>query len=183
MSSAHMTCLCLLVLGGCATDKPAARWEPGMKAWFTNDSLRVDADRQETWTRADEEVLLRQLGYADVVAVGSIHSIQQASHYGAARQLSLAFRPAEVLHGSLEGDLDRDRLLVVHVAPSGEAIKAARALPTRPDRARYLLLLKRRPLPGGGHQLRWAIYQPSATLLAHVKSLFARLPEDRRLQA
>jgi hypothetical protein len=173
-----MTCLCLLVLGGCASERPTTRWQPGMKAWFTNDSLHVDADRRKTWTREDEEQLLRQLGHADVVAVGSIHSLQQASHYGAARQLSLAFRPAEVLHGSLEGDLDRDRLLVVHVAPRGEAIRAARALPTRPGQSRYLLVLKRRPLPGGGHQLRWAIYQPSTTLLAHVRSLFARLQKD-----
>jgi hypothetical protein len=168
---------------GCAPDvQPKTGWRPGMGAWFSNDALHLVLDDTHPWTRQEEETLLHQLGHADVVAVGSLHSINQASIYGAAQHLALAFAPAEVLHGSLKAELDsKTRLLVVPVSPSAEAVHLADSIPRRPAGTHYLLLLKRAPRANGGHQLRWAIYQPTRRLLSHVRSLFTRLQRDGRV--
>jgi hypothetical protein len=161
---------------------PKTGWRPAMGAWFSNDALHLVLDDAHPWTRQEKETLLHQLGHADVVAVGSLHSINQATIYGAAQHLALAFAPAEVLHGSLDAELDRKtRLLVVPVAPSAEAVQLADRIPRRPAGAHYLLLLKRAPRTSGGHQLRWAIYQPTRQLLSHVRSLFSRLHRDGRV--
>jgi len=170
-------------LAACASGPPKTGWRPAMGAWFTNDALHLNLDDTHPWTRQDEETLLHQLGHADVVAVGSLHSVNQASVYGAAKHLALAFQPAEVLHGSLAQDLDpKTRLLVVQVSPSVEANQqVSRHIPQHPARTDYLLLLKRAPQGKGGHQLRWAIYQPTKRLLSHVRSLFSRLQQDGRV--
>lgn len=161
---------------------PNTGWRPAMGAWFSNDALHLVLDDTQPWTRQEEETLLHQLGHADVVAVGSLHSINQASIYGAAQHLALAFAPAEVLHGSLEAELDsKTHLLVVPVSPSADAMQLADRIPRRPAGAHYLLLLKRAPRANGGHQLRWAIYQPTRQLLSHVRSLFTRLQRDGRV--
>lgn len=181
----QVTTLCglaaLLVLTvGCASSQTATDWKPGMSAYFSNDVIHLDLDSKRPWTKQDEETLLHQLGLADAVALGSLRTLQQASQYGADSHLSLAFRPAEILHGALKDDVDASNQLVVEIAPSEEALRIAQRLPARAGDTRFLLLIKRQPRPEGGHDLRWAIYEPSPELMSRVRSLFRRLKQDGR---
>jgi hypothetical protein len=182
----------VFALSGCRARTPATAPALPDATWFDN-SLHLDLENERFWGRQDEENLLRQLGYADVVAVGSIQSIGLASHYGAERHLNLAFRPDELLHGTLDQELDRDRQLVVRIAASAEAFEIARRVPQWNSSVRFLLVLKhqcaREGGPGArralersdqGHcGLRWAIYLPTARMLARVRTLFSRLREQR----
>jgi predicted small lipoprotein YifL len=173
--SSALAVLTVLALLGCGPKAPGTTSLPdaALRTWFDN-SLHLDLENERFWGRQDEETLLRQLGHADVVAVGSIESIGLASHYGAERHLNLAFRPEELLHGTLDGELDRDRQLVVRIPATTEAFEIARRLPEWNGGLRFLLLLKR--AHDDARELCWAIYLPPSRLLAQVRTLFARLP-------
>ena len=138
-----------------------------MGSWFSSDPLDPGNVRRE-WTREDEERLLRQMGYADTVAIGTLRLVAQYTPENAPGQLTLAFQPEEVLFGSLTGRLDGDGTLPLHPAPG------QRQNLDELSGARFLLFLKQE-----GEQLRWASYRPSAKLLAEVRSRYKSLKKHQ----
>jgi hypothetical protein len=146
-----------------------------MNNWYGNNSIDIDLSHGDQWTRKDEDLLLRRLGHADLVAVGTIRLVTHFSRYNTPRNMSLSFKPEEVLHGSLKGDLDQEQLLVMHISPNTHSFDIAKKIQDHPTKVHYLVLIKRKPLSNGQHQLRWVIYQPSREIMARVRFLFSQL--------
>ena len=91
---------------GCGEPKPKrVNWQDAMQVWFSNSSVRPTEPPRDLWTRKDEELFLRRIGFADIVAIGTVRVVTLFSSLGADQQVGLAFRPIEVLHGSLEDQL------------------------------------------------------------------------------
>lgn len=172
MFARAITIVLAALVGACGPSPQAAPgWNTSMSHVFSNDSVEPDRLPRQYWTADDEELLLKRMGFADTVVVGTVRVVSQLAQGGVARRLTLAFQPREVLYGSVEGQVDSDGELTLQPEPGTDefrrALRAQKSLPG----TRYLLFLKRR----GAGESRWALYQPSAGLLADVRGRYAAL--------
>ncbi|MCB9558238.1 MAG: hypothetical protein H6707_19130 [Deltaproteobacteria bacterium] len=166
-----------------------------MNRWFDNTSVQPSEPERRYWTRADEDMLLRRLGYADVAVVGSIRVVNAFYMFDSPRQVALAFSPQQVLYGSLKGAIDDDGELFLQLGRSGLdfhlAVTLRRHLPGR----RYLLFIKFRPQSAGQRSLgeisgwraslkrpgkqhptfSWVLYRPDKALLEQVQTMYGWL--------
>jgi len=138
-----------------------------MGNYFANEALDADDSPRECWTPDDEDRLLRQMGYADTVAIGTLRVVTRYTpSVDRAGQLTMAFRPDEILFGSLSDRLDDEGQLQLHTGPDA---------PGSQPGARYLLFLKQ----AKGKDLRWASYRVSPRLLDEVRRRYAWLRRHR----
>jgi len=162
----------LVTIAGCASRATTARsWSPQMAALFSDSSLKPDEVPREKWSRDEEDQLLRQMGFADTVAVGTLRLVSQYAPRDTPRQLALAFRADEVLHGSLDKELDDARELTLRLDPSSREFRLALHLQQQLPGARFVLFLKH----NARGELHWACYRPSAQLLVELRTRFAWL--------
>jgi len=163
------------LLVGCATQSsPTPAWNPSMSHVFSNDDVRPDETPREYWTAEDEELLLRRMGFADTVVLGTLRVLTQYNRGGVATQLTLAFKPDEVLFGKVATDEDDE--ISLQPDPESQEFRSALRLQRSLPGTRYLLFLKQRPGVGP----RWAVYYPSARLLDEVRSRYAWLRQHQQ---
>jgi len=143
-----------------------------MGSYFENTSVKPGEPPRRLWDSVDEELLLRRMGYADTVAVGTIRLVSKYEHRGRSGQLALAFRAREVLYGSLNEDQDTEGELTLRLDPSAADYSLARKVQSQLPGTHYLLFLKRRPRGGDKPDLRWAFYRPRRKLMAEVRSRY-----------
>jgi len=189
----HLAPLLLAVLtaaGSCSKRKTVA-WRPEMRRWFDNSTVGPNDESVDGWTRRDEELFLRRIGYADVAAIGTVRMVTTFSHHRSPRQVALAFRPRELLYGTLEGRLDAQGELALVLGEAMVGVRVARLLSEHLPGRRYLLFLKDKPVaPGPRHKVsgwraslwrpppvprpehRWALYRPEPRLLRQVRAMY-----------
>jgi hypothetical protein len=138
---------------------------------FSNQSVKPAEPPRDYWTRQDEEMLLRRMGFADIVAVGTLRVVSQCNRSGVPFQLTLAFRPEEQLFGKLE----EGEVMLKLDATSDDF---QRALGVQKDLVgtRYLMFFKRK----SEKELRWAFYRPTARLLDEIRTRYASLARRPR---
>jgi hypothetical protein len=168
-----------ILLLSCGSSKPEVRWQDSMQDWFSNTSVPLEPPRA-LWTREDEVLFQRRIGYADVASVGTIRVVNLSSVHDSDQQVSLAFRPVEMLYGSLADQLDDDKQIYLTLGPSDEdfqrALSAQRHLPG----TRYLILVKWKPAKGDERvQTRWALYRADKQLLAEARAMYSWLKKKR----
>ena len=146
-----------------------------MASYVENTSVRPGEPPRRLWENADEELLLRRMGYADAVAVGTIKLVSGVERRGSSGQLALAFRPREVLYGSLEADRDTGGQLRLRLDPSAADYRLAKRIQAQLPGTHYLLFLKRQPRRDGTNHLRWAFYRPRRKLMSEVRSRYRML--------
>lgn len=145
-----------------------------MDRWYPNQSVRPAQPPRHLWKHSDEDLFLRRIGFADVVALGSARVVTLYVAFNTPRQLALAFHPEETFYGSLEDDMDDDGELLLPLKPGDDdfqlAVKVIRHLPG----SRYLLLLKKKPSKNEKEQpeLKWALYTPEKRLLVELRAMF-----------
>lgn len=166
-----VTGLWILTAGCAGSTKPEVNWRGSMGSYFENTSVKPGEPPRRFWDTADEELLLRRMGYADTVAVGTIRLVSGYEHRGTG-QLALAFRTREVLYGSIDQDKDTDGELRLRLDPSAADYSLARKIQKQLPGTHYLLFLKRRPRRDGKHDLRWAFYRPRRKLMAEVRARY-----------
>ena len=172
---------------GCG--EPGVRWRDEMAVWFNNSSVTPPEPDRRYWTRRDQEVLLRRLGYADVAAFGRVNLVNTMEAQGGARRIAVSFTPIKVLHGSFEGLLDAgDELLLPIGAGQLDFVYALSRTPRLPGQ-RYLLFVKRRPADRqtrarkgwrgslwypneNAERFNWALYGPDPVLLGEVEAIY-----------
>ena len=157
--------LIVLTVGCASSQKP--KWNG--TTFFTNQSVRVQDPPRTHWSRQDEELLLRRMGYADMVAVGTLRLVTQCNRSEVARQLTLAFHPQEELFGALEEQLDGAGEVLIQLDPSSEDFNRALNVQQEMVGTRYLVFFKREPRSG---KLHWAFYSPSDRLLTEVRARY-----------
>lgn len=143
-----------------------------MDSYFENTSVKPGEPPRRLWDTEDEELLLRRMGYADTVAVGTIRLVTNYERRGTSGQLALAFRPREVLYGSIDKDKDTDGELHLRLDPSAADYNLAKKIQSQLPGTHYLLFLKRRPQGDDKHDLRWAFYRPRRKLMAEVRARY-----------
>jgi hypothetical protein len=148
-----------------------------MQTWYSNTSIRPDEPPRQLWTREEEELFLRRVGHADVVAIGSVRIVKLFSRLDTARRVSVAFRAQQVLHGTLKGLLDDEKQLILPINPGDLDFQMALKTQSHVVGSRYVLLLKLKP---GKKQpvLRWAIYRPEQRLLTEIRTMFKWLKKQ-----
>ena len=152
-------------------------WDDSMHALFNGSPGEPTGRSARSWTPEAEEQLMRQMGFADAVAVATVREVRRHDRYGNPRDVSLAFRLREVLHGDLGDHLDpRQELMLDLKEEAGAFQSTVKHLRELPD-ARYLVFIKRQPGGEEGEGLRWAFYQPSPHLLDRVRALYRDLRE------
>ena len=164
-----LTSLCILSAGCAGSNKQEVRWSGSMASYFENTSVRPGEPPRRLWDTDDEDLLLRRMGYADAAAVGTVRLVSGYEHRGASGQIALAFRPREVLYGSLKPDRDTDGEIPLRLDPSAADYNLAKKIQKQLPGTHYLLFLKRRPKGEGSHDLRWAFYRPRRKLMAEVR--------------
>lgn len=163
------------LLVGCASQSSAtSAWNSSMSRVFSNDDVRPDETPREYWTVEDEELLLQRMGFADTVVLGTLRVLTQYNRGGVASQLTLAFKPDEVLFGRAEPDEDGE--ISLQPDPESQEFRSVLRLQRSLPGTRYLLFLKQRPGVGP----RWAVYHPSARLLDEVRSRYAWLRQHQQ---
>jgi hypothetical protein len=186
MRRTYLALLLLPVLAaGCAsaqTDKPAVAWRDGMQNWFDTGSVDPDEPPRQLWDSQDEDTLLRRLGYADAVSVGTMRLVSQYEKHSQPSQLTLAFAPEEVLFGSLKAQLDTQRELALRLDRSSQDFELALRVQRQLPGTKYLVFFKQRPDRHGKRRLLWSLYKPSKRLLAEVRTRYHWL-EQRGRQA
>jgi len=165
-----------LALTGCATSSArTVAWDDSMQSLFAGSPGDPAGQQAQDWTPEAEEQLMRQMGYADAVAVATVREVRSHDRYGNPRFVGLAFRLRAVLHGDLKGYLDDRRELLLDIDEDASAFSSTvRQLRKLPD-ARYLVFIKR---TGDGREaLRWAFYWPNPQLLDRVQALYRDLQD------
>jgi hypothetical protein len=145
-----------------------------MRIWFTSES-DPDAPPRRLWTGQDDDALQRRMGYADVAAFGSLRVVTQCSQYNSPSQLTLALRPYEVLHGSLEEDLGSSGEITLQIDRSSLGFERALQIQRQLPGTRYLLFLKREPVRDKEQRFHWAFYRPTRRLMAEVRTRYRAL--------
>lgn len=159
-----------------------------MQVWFANSSVSPPEPPRLLWTRKDEDLFRRRIGFADVVAIGTIRVMTLFSRFEQHKQISVAFRPSEVLYGELKDHLSSDKELFFRLGPADLDFQMALRVQEHLPGTKYVLLLKLKPderrkkkLP----VLRWALYRPDKRLLAEIRTMYQWLdkkgenePED-----
>jgi hypothetical protein len=150
-----------------------------MQDWFSNTSVPLEPPRP-LWTREDEALFQRRIGYADVASVGTIRVVNLSSVHDADRQVSLAFRPVEMLYGSLADKLDDEKQIHLTLGPSDTDFQRALAAQQHLPGSRYLILLKWKPEKDNEQaQTRWALYRADKQLLAEARAMYNWLEKKR----
>lgn len=177
--------LAALVCAGCGGPPlKVVPWNDSMSSLFANTSVEPNEPPRELWTTADEEVLQRRLGFADCVAVGRTKLVSVYTTHASMRQIAISFRPLSVIHGSLDGALDKDGDLLLQLTPSEEDFQKAVQLQQKVITRRYLAFLKRRPRGGGGGTVWvWALYRDDARLIDEVRVAYEALKAQRERDA
>jgi hypothetical protein len=182
---------------GCAS-QPKTKWSEELTLWFGNAAARPTDPPRRHWGRAEEELLLKRIGHADICAVGWISSVGSFERRGKEEQITLTFLPTRMLHGSLSSKLDKDGQLVLKL--DGRDLDFRRALLLQrylPGR-RFLVFLKQkpgkplprpkqgwraslwRPPPPPAPIYRWALYRPEKRLIVEVKTLYRSLEKRKK---
>lgn len=171
--------LVALVSASCASTPtdPTVGWRDGMQELFDNGSVDPDEPPRHLWEHQDEEALLKRMGYADVVAVGTLRLVGQFTDHSLPSQLSLAFAPDEVLYGSLDDKLDAQRELMLRLDPGSRDFHVALRIQQQLPGTRYLVFLKQQP--SRQRRLVWSFYKPSKRLMAEVRAQFRMLRLSR----
>ncbi len=185
MNAPHPTALLVALaalgaLGACKPPPPPVTWRDDFALLYSNTSVLPSDPPRHLWTRADEELLQRRLGFADCVAIGRTKIVTTYSTFSSPKQLGLSFRPSEIIHGSLEGLLDGDGDLILQLTPASTddfqlAIKVQRTLAG----TRYLVFLKQQPQPGRGPVWHWALYRDDPELIREVRASYELLRRER----
>ncbi len=159
-----------------------------MQVWFANSSVSPPQPPRQLWTREDEELFLRRIGFADMVAIGTIRVVTLFSHFEQHNQISVAFRPSEVLYGELKDHLSKDKELYCRLGPADLDFQMALRVQEHLPGTKYVLLLKLKPDERGKKRppvLRWALYRPDKRLLTEIRAMYQWLdkkgenePED-----
>jgi len=150
-----------------------------MRQWYTNTSVRPPEPPRLQWERADEDMLLKRLGFADVVLVGTARVVTLFTMLDAPTRVALAFRPDEVLYGEVDDLTDEQGELLLPVTPSDLDFQLALRVLDHIAGRRYLLLLKRRPDSRRQPELRWSFYNPDRKLLEEIRAMFAWLKKKK----
>ena len=170
--------LALLVSGCAGSTTRNVAWDPSMAPLFAGDPGAPSGQGARGWTTEAEEQLMQRMGYADAVAVATVREVRRHDMYGTPRFVGLDFHLREVLHGSLDGDLDERRVLRLDIAEEQEAALASTVEKIRQlPETRFLVFIKRSPDGDGPDRLRWAFYSPNLKLLARVRALYRDLHE------
>lgn len=168
--------LLLGLVSSCAAPQRASSWMDHMEAWFNQGSLDGAELPRGHWSREEEELLQRRMGFAEVVAVGTLRRVTQVARSESPRELALVFRPSEVIFGSLEGQLDEEGAMPLRLDPSSAAFHAALSVESRLAGSRHLLFLRRGP----GGVFHWACYRPTPSLVAEVRARYRWLAARSR---
>lgn len=192
----RFVCALSLLVGIAATGcsaAPSIAWRPEMARWF-GERVRTLRWPRSYFSREEEVLLLKRIGYADVAAVGKIHAVSRARRFGLTLQVTVEFAPDELLHGRLDGELDDQGLLPLRIsAKSPDFVFVQQASSDLPGR-RLLLLLKRKPhrassrrpptgwraslwfpRPVSKPDYVWYFYRPDHELVENLRTLYRDL--------
>jgi hypothetical protein len=184
----------IAALGAACGHDVDLRWRPWMSRWYDDTSVVPPEPDRRYWTRRDEDLLQRRMGYADVAALGRLRLVNLESAFSSPQRLALAFEPLEVFYDDdLLEEQGGELVLVLKGGDTDFELAAMREafLPGR----RYLLLAKYKPLrvPGGGtgwraslwrpdpaarKELHWVLYRPDPLLVQQVRTMYRWL-EDK----
>src|SRR5512137_952405 len=117
--------LLLLSLSCGGTQKRAINWRDDMERWVSNNAERPTEEPRSMWSREDEDLFQLRVGAADYAAVGSFRMVGVYSTFSSAKQIALALRPSEVIHGKLDELLDKEGELMLQMTPSSEDFRLA----------------------------------------------------------
>ncbi len=175
------TLLALGLLAAACGPGPGERtaWRDDLQKYFSNNSVQPSEPPRELWTVADEEMLQLRLGHADCVAIGKLKLLSVYASFSTAKELSLVFRPQELLHGSLESALDREGDLQLQLtAATSDDFRLALQLQKHLPGTRYVMFLKRQPL-GSRAVWHWALYRHDPRLIAEIRAAYELLRQER----
>lgn len=163
----------LFLAAACGTAEPGpARWQDAMQRWYANTSVRPPEPPRAQWERVDEDLLLKRVGFADVIAVGTARDVTLFTMLGAPKRVALAFKPREVIYGTLDDLTDEQGELLLPLSPGDLDFQLALRVLDHIAGSRYILLLKRRPHAKGSPTLHWSLYKPDRQLLTEIRAMF-----------
>lgn len=174
-------------------------WSEAMAVWFGNAAAQPTDPPRKHWSRAEEDLFLKRLGYADLTVLGEVRSVGTFTKYEDPKQVTLTFVPLHTFYGDLDKRLNERGELVLKLANVAldfrRAVQVQRFLPGK----RYVLLLKEKPVElqnrpeGGGWQAslwrpppkpkptyRWALYRPERSLLLQIRDLYRLLRNKKK---
>jgi hypothetical protein len=146
-----------------------------MQVWFANTSVSPAEPPRLLWTRKDEDLFRRRIGFADVVAIGTIRVVTLFSRFEQHNQISVAFRPSEILYGELKDHLTEEKELDCRLGPADLDFQMALRVQEHLPGTKYVLLLKLKPDERRKKQppvLRWALYRPDKRLLTEIRAMY-----------
>ena len=150
-----------------------------MQRWFDNSSVRPPEPSRRLWSRDEEEMFLRRVGFSDAVAVGSARLVTMHTMLGSPRRIALAFSAEEVIYGDLDPLTDdQGDLMLPIISGDVDFQLALRVIDYLPG-SRYLRLLEERPT-GAGKELRWSLYRPDRPLLEELRAMFRWLEKRKK---
>ncbi len=185
-------------LVGCSKTKQIP-WSEAMAIWFGNAAAQPNDPPRKHWTRSEEDLFLKRLGYADLTVLGEVRMVGTFTKYEKPKQVTLTFVPLHTFYGDLEERVDERGELVLKLANVAldfrRAVQVQHFLPGK----RYVLLLKEKPAdpdgdkPGRGWQAslwrpppkakpiyRWALYRPERALLRQIRDLYELLGKKKK---
>ena len=170
-----LTTTVVLGLGaGCGGSGQTVRWQDSMEDLFSGSPGNPTSHPRHLWSAQDEDRLLRQMGYADAAALGTIRVLTQCDRYG--KQLvAVEFQVREVLHGTLAGALEQGQKLNLRLDSRSPALRSTVQTARKIPGTQFLVFFKQRPDSNGKLRLFHDFYRPSPRLLAEVKSIYGRL--------
>jgi hypothetical protein len=172
--------LLLALLPACRAPAPQTAWRDDMAELFGKSSVRPDDPPRHLWSEDDVDLFQRRLGYADCAALGTTRVVSTYTTFSSAQQFALAFHPDEFLHGSLEGELDRDGDMTLRLTPAQNDFRLAVHLQRLLPGTRYLVFLKRQPSqPPIWH---WALYRDDPQLIRETRAVYDLLQRESQKQ-
>jgi hypothetical protein len=172
--------LALALATACSSGaRQGTAWRDDLARVFSNNSVQPSEPPRELWTPADEETLQLRLGHADCAAIGRMKLLSVYASFSSARELSLVFRPQEILHGSLAGALDENGDLQLQLTPSSsDDFRLALQLQKHLPGTRYVMFLKRQPV-GTRVVWHWALYRDDPKLISEIRAAYEALRQER----
>jgi hypothetical protein len=173
-----------LIVCGCyacsGAQKRPINWRDDMERWFSNNSTRPNETPRNMWTREEEDLLQLRVGSADYAAIGTFRLVSIYSTFSSPKQLALAFRPQETLHGKLEERIDKEGELMLQLTPSNsEDFRLAVQLQKQLPGNRYIVFLKEQPTRDDRPLLRWALYGDDKDLQAEIRAMYQWLEQEK----
>lgn len=156
---------------GCAGSGQAVAWDDSMQGLFSSDPDNPTSHPRRLWSKKEEERFLKQMGYADAAALGTVKVVSQCDRYGQ-RQVTLELHVKEVLHGDLGDELEEGQKLSIRIDADSHrsTVQTARSTPG----SQFLVFLKRKP-QGDQTRLSFDFYRPNPRLMTEVRSMYSRL--------